>query len=192
MIIVTGGAGFIGSNLVKALNARGRKDILVVDNLKNGVKFLNIADCDILDYMDKRDFIAAVRDGSFPAAGVEAVFHKGACSATTQWDGIYLMENNYAYTKTLLHWCDEHRIAFLYASSASVYGDGSRGFSERRACEHPLNLYAFSKFQFDQYLRAQWDNLRTQVVGFRYFNVYGPRERHKGTMSSVASGYTSR
>ena len=164
MIIVTGGAGFIGSNLVKALNERGRRDILVVDNLEDGTKFLNIADCDILDYMDKRAFIAAVREGSFSGRGVEAVFHKGACSATTEWDGLYLMDNNYEYSKTLLHWCDEHRIAYLYASSASVYGDGSRGFSERRDCEHPLNLYAFSKFQFDQYLRAHQSSLRTQVA----------------------------
>ena len=186
MIIVTGGAGFIGSNLVKALNERGRSDILVVDNLEDGTKFLNIADCDILDYMDKRAFIAAVREGSFSGRGVEAVFHKGACSATTEWDGVYLMENNYEYSKTLLHWCDEYRIAYLYASSASVYGDGGRGFSEQRACEHPLNLYAFSKFQFDQYLRAHQSGLRTQVAGFRYFNVYGPREQHKGTMASVA------
>ena len=186
MIIVTGGAGFIGANLVQALNARGRRDILVVDNLKNGIKFRNLADLDILDYLDKRDFIAAVRNGSFDAEGVEAVFHEGACSSTTEWDGVYLMENNYAYAKTLLHWCNEHRIAYLYASSASVYGDGGQGFREQRQCEHPLNLYAFSKFQFDQYLRAHWDDLRTQVVGFRYFNVYGPREQHKGAMASVA------
>ncbi|MGB0720833.1 MAG: ADP-glyceromanno-heptose 6-epimerase [Gammaproteobacteria bacterium] len=187
MIIVTGGAGFIGSNIVKALNDRGITDILVVDNLKNGVKFLNIADCDIRDYIDKHDFIAAVREGRLDAEKVEAVFHEGACSSTTEWDGIYIMENNYEYTKTLLHWCDRMGASFLYASSASVYGDGSRGFREDRACEQPLNLYAYSKFQFDQYLRRNWDSISTQVVGFRYFNVYGPREQHKGTMASVAS-----
>ena len=186
MIIVTGGAGFIGANIVQALNARGRRDILVVDNLENGVKFRNLADLDILDYRDKRDFIAAVRNGSFDAHDVDAVFHEGACSATTEWDGLYLMENNYAYSKTLLHWCNDSRIPYLYASSASVYGDGGKGFAERRECEQPLNLYAFSKFQFDQYLRAHWDELQTQVVGFRYFNVYGPREQHKGAMASVA------
>ncbi len=185
MIIVTGGAGFIGSNIVKTLNERGVSDILVVDNLKNGVKFKNIADCEIADYMDKEDFIARVREGQSFADRIEAVFHEGACSSTTEWDGKFIMRNNYEYTKDLLHYCLEHGIACLYASSASVYGGGSV-FREQREFEEPLNMYAYSKFLFDQYVRRILPRAESQIVGFRYFNVYGPREQHKGSMSSVA------
>ncbi len=185
MIIVTGGAGFIGSNIVKALNDRGETDILVVDNLKNGVKFRNIADCEIADYMDKEEFIERVNQGQTFAKKVDAIFHEGACSATTEWDGKFMMKNNYDYTKTLLHYCQEHNISFLYASSASVYGTGPV-FKESRKFEEPLNMYAYSKFQFDQYVRRHQAEFKSQVVGFRYFNVYGPREQHKGSMSSVA------
>ncbi len=185
MFIVTGGAGFIGSNIVKALNERGISDILVVDNLTNGVKFLNLPDCDIADYMDKRDFIEQVNAGVF-SEPVEAVFHLGACSATTEWDGHYIMNNNYEYSKALLHFCQDKGAQYIYASSASVYGDGSQGFREDRSCESPLNVYGYSKFLFDQYVRRHADELKVQVVGFRYFNVYGPREGHKGSMSSVA------
>lgn len=185
MYIVTGGAGFIGSNIVKALNDRGHTDILVVDNLKNGVKFRNIADCEIIDYMDKEDFIEMIRaDWSFPEP-VEAIFHEGACSDTTEWDGIYIMANNYEYSKSLLHYCLSKRIPYLYASSASVYGSG-KVFREERQYESPLNMYAYSKFLFDQYVRRLLPEARSQVAGFRYFNVYGPREAHKKTMSSVA------
>ena len=185
MIIVTGGAGFIGSNIVKTLNERGVSDILVVDNLKNGVKFKNIADCEIADYMDKEDFIARVREGQSFADRIEAVFHEGACSSTTEWDGKFIMRNNYAYSKSLLHYCLERGIAYLYASSASVYGGGSV-FSEQREHEEPLNMYGYSKFLFDQYVRRILPAAKSQIVGFRYFNVYGPREQHKGSMSSVA------
>lgn len=185
MIIVTGGAGFIGSNIVKALNARGREDILVVDNLSNGVKFRNIADCEILDYMDKEDFIDFIGRGCDFAEPVEAIFHEGACSSTTEWDGRYIMRNNYEYSKTLLHYCLEHQASYLYASSASVYGDG-KTFKESREFEEPLNVYGYSKFQFDQYVRRILPRAESQVVGFRYFNVYGPREQHKGSMASVA------
>ncbi len=185
MIIVTGGAGFIGSNIVKALNDRGETDILVVDNLKNGVKFRNIADCEIADYMDKDEFIERVKQGQTFAKKVDAIFHEGACSATTEWDGKFMMQNNYDYTKSLLHYCQEGNISFLYASSASVYGSGSV-FKESREFEKPLNMYAYSKFQFDQYVRRHQSEFKSQVVGFRYFNVYGPREQHKGSMSSVA------
>ena len=185
MIIVTGGAGFIGSNIVKTLNERGVSDILVVDNLKNGVKFKNIADCEIADYMDKEDFIARVREGQSFADRIEAVFHEGACSSTTEWDGKFIMRNNYEYTKDLLHYCLERGIAYLYASSASVYGGGSV-FREQREFEEPLNMYAYSKFLFDQYVRRILPRAESQIVGFRYFNVYGPREQHKGSMSSVA------
>ncbi len=185
MIIVTGGAGFIGSNLVKGLNERGRQDILVVDNLKNGAKFLNLADCEIHDYQDKENFIEYIRRGELFAERIDAVFHAGACSATTEWDGQYVMRNNYDYSKTLFKYCMARRIPFIYASSASVYGEGP-DFREDRTCEAPLNVYAYSKFLFDQYVRRQMLSLPTQVVGLRYFNVYGPREQHKGGMASVA------
>jgi len=185
MIIVTGGAGFIGSNIVKACNERGRSDILVVDNLTNGVKFKNIADCEIHDFMDKEDFIARVNAGESFAHKVDAIFHEGACSSTTEWDGRFMMRNNYDYSKSLLHYCLEREIPYLYASSASVYGGGSV-FKEDREYEEPLNVYGYSKFLFDQYVRRLLPSAKSQVVGFRYFNVYGPREGHKGSMASVA------
>lgn len=188
MIIVTGGAGLIGSNVVAALNARGRTDILVVDHLKNGRKMVNLADLNILDYMDRDDFLQAIEDGH-DFGKVEAIFHLGACSATTEWDGQYVMRNNFAYSKALLHWCQKHGVPFLYASSASVYGLAENGFKEERACELPINMYAYSKFQFDQYVRGVnsqlSSQLTSQVAGFRFFNVYGPREGHKGSMAST-------
>lgn len=184
MIIVTGGAGFIGSNIVKTFNERGERDILVVDNLKNGVKFKNIADCEIADYLDKEDFIQRVKSGE-RFGKVDAIFHEGACSSTTEWDGNYMMRNNYDYSKTLLHYCLDNKIAYLYASSASVYGAG-KIFKEIREHEEPLNVYGYSKFLFDQYVRRHLPSARSQIVGFRYFNVYGPRESHKGSMASVA------
>jgi ADP-L-glycero-D-manno-heptose 6-epimerase len=192
MIIVTGGAGFIGSNLVAALNARGIRDILVVDHLKNGKKMRNLADLDITDYLDRDDFLAQISAPNRTPhhfSNVTAVFHLGACSATTEWDGQYVMRNNFEYSKTLLHWCQahgNHGVPFLYASSASVYGMGANGFVEDRANESPINMYAYSKFLFDQYVRRHWASLKSQVVGFRYFNVYGPREAHKGSMASTA------
>lgn len=185
MIVVTGGAGFIGSNIVKALNARGRDDVLVVDELSDGSKFSNIVDCNILDYMDKDDFIAAIKADKAFASPIEAIFHEGACSDTTEWDGHYIMSINYEYSKTLLHYCLNKSIACLYASSASVYGGGSV-FVEDIANEVPLNMYGYSKFLFDQYVRRLMPDMKSQVAGFRYFNVYGPREQHKGSMSSVA------
>ena len=185
MIIVTGGAGFIGSNIVKGLNERGREDILVVDDLKDGTKFLNLVDCEILDYLDKDDFLVRVQRGTDFGAPVEAIFHEGACSSTTEWDGVYMMGNNYEYSKALLHYCLEQRAAYLYASSASVYG-GGQVFSEARERESPLNVYGYSKFLFDQYVRRILPKAGSQIVGFRYFNVYGPREQHKGSMASVA------
>jgi len=185
MIIVTGGAGFIGSNLVKALNERGCDDILVVDDLTDGTKFVNLADCAIADYEDKDTFIEAVEAGKGPGGTVEAIFHQGACSTTTEWDGRFMMENNYRYSKTLLHYCLERKIPFLYASSAAVYGQGP-GFREEPRYEKPLNVYGYSKLLFDQYVRRLLPRAQSQVVGFRYFNVYGPREQHKGNMASVA------
>lgn len=185
MYIITGGAGFIGSNMVKALNGRGITDILVVDDLKEGKKFLNLADCDIADYMDRLDFLGRLKAGWRPATTIEALVHEGACSATTEWDGEFIMANNYEYSKVLLHWCLERAAPFIYASSASVYGMGPV-FKEERGNERPLNMYAFSKFQFDQYVRRCQGSMASQVVGLRYFNVYGPGEQHKGSMASVA------
>jgi len=185
MIVVTGGAGFIGSNLIRALNQRGERNILLVDHLVNGRKMHNIADLDVADYMDKEEFIEKIGVAHF-FDGVRAVFHQGACSATTEWDGKYVMTNNYDYSKRLLHWCIAKNVAFMYASSASVYGTGEHGFRVDRSCEHPINMYAYSKFQFDQYVRPLLTKTKSPIVGFRYFNVYGPREQHKGSMSSTA------
>ncbi|WP_150048836.1 MULTISPECIES: ADP-glyceromanno-heptose 6-epimerase [Methylomonas] len=184
MIIVTGGAGFIGSNLVLGLNARGYDDILVVDHLTNGIKYKNLVDCRIADYLDRTTFLEKLRQGEFRAEIIQAIFHQGACSTTTEWDGRYMMENNYEYSKALFHYCQSHKIPFIYASSAAVYG-ADLSFREEPAFEGPLNVYGYSKFQFDQYLRRQ-SGLTAPVVGLRYFNVYGPREAHKGSMASVA------
>ncbi len=184
MIIVTGGAGFIGSNLVKGLNETGEADILVVDDLSDGTKFRNLADCEIADYEDKDRFVERVRASGLPD-GTRAVVHLGACSTTTEWDGRFMMDNNYAYSKDLLHAAMARAVPFIYASSASVYGMGPE-FREARECERPLNVYAYSKFQFDQYVRPRLAAAPAQIVGLRYFNVYGPREQHKGTMASVA------
>ncbi|WP_063669623.1 ADP-glyceromanno-heptose 6-epimerase [Aliivibrio fischeri] len=190
MIIVTGGAGMIGSNIVKSLNDKGFNDILVVDNLKDGKKFKNLVDLDITDYMDKEDFITQIMAGD-DFGPIEAIFHEGACSATTEWDGKYIMMNNYEYSKELLHFCIEREIPFLYASSAATYGETDT-FIEEREYEGALNVYGYSKQQFDNYVRRLWADAEehnetlSQITGFRYFNVYGPREQHKGSMASVA------
>ncbi|MFH2135084.1 MAG: ADP-glyceromanno-heptose 6-epimerase [Pseudomonadota bacterium] len=182
--IVTGAAGFIGSNLVKALNDRGVTDIIAVDNLKKADKFLNLTDCEIADFMDKEDFIERVVGGDFDGE-MAAVLHEGACSDTMETDGRYRMENNYRYSLELLNHCQNEEVPFLYASSASVYGGGGV-FKESREYESPLNVYAYSKFLFDQVVRRRWSERTSQIVGFRYFNVYGQREQHKGRMASVA------
>ena len=184
MFIVTGGAGFIGSNLVQALADRGHDDIVVVDDLEDGHKFVNISDLAIADYLDKDDFIERLGDKAF-AGSIKAVFHQGACSTTTEWDGRYMMKNNYAYSQVLLHHCLEHATPYIYASSAAVYG-GSSKFVEDPRFENPLNVYGYSKLQFDRYVRRVAVEPGSQVVGLRYFNVYGPREQHKGSMASVA------
>ena len=184
-IVVTGAAGFIGSNIVKALNARGETDILAVDNLSKGDKFVNLVGCEISDYLDKQDFISLIGSGDFDGE-ITAILHQGACSDTMNHDGKYMMENNYQYTLELFEFCQAEEIPFLYASSAATYGKGTT-FKEDRQYEGPLNVYGYSKFLFDQILRRRMaEGLTAQVAGFRYFNVYGPQEQHKGRMASVA------
>ena len=183
--IVTGAAGFIGSNIVKALNARGVTKIIAVDNLSKAEKFRNLIDCEVADYIDKLDFIERIQAGHFDGE-VDAIFHEGACSDTMETDGRYMMENNYRYSTILLDWCLDQDVQFLYASSAATYG-ASSVFREEREFEGPLNVYGYSKFLFDQIVRQRLlKEPSSQIVGFRYFNVYGPREMHKGRMASVA------
>jgi len=183
MHIVTGGAGFIGSNLVRILVEQTGDDVVVVDDLTDGHKFANIAGLPVADYLDKREFLESL--SSRFSRGVQSVFHQGACSTTTEWDGRYMMQNNYAYSKQLLHHCLAQEIPFIYASSAAVYGSAGQ-FSEVAANELPLNVYGYSKLQFDRYVRRLPANPNAQVVGLRYFNLYGPGEQHKGPMASVA------
>jgi len=185
MIIVTGAAGFIGSNLVRGLNARGITDILAVDDLSEGDKFVNLADCQIADYLDKDDFRQRIARRDF--AGVEAILHQGACSDTTERNGRYMLDNNYRVTLELFDYAQTQKIPFLYASSAAVYGAGPH-YVEDPANEKPLNVYGYSKLLFDQVLRQRMagPGLTAPAVGLRYFNVYGPHEQHKGRMASVA------
>lgn len=183
-VVVTGAAGFIGSNLVKALNERGETEILAVDNLAHADKFRNLVDCEIADYLDKEQFRAALDAGSFDGE-IAAILHQGACSDTMATDGRYVMDNNFRYSMDLLSYCQAESVPLIYASSAAVYG-ASTEFREDRLLERPLNVYGYSKFLFDQMVRRNWEQNTAQVVGLRYFNVYGPRETHKGRMASVA------
>lgn len=184
MIVVTGACGFIGSNLVHALNARGRQDLVLVDDLKDGHKFVNLAGATLADYFDWREFLPQFDRLAQAGSGIDAVYHLGACSDTMEWDGQYMMNANFTCSRDLLDACERHGIPLIYASSASVYGLNA-DCEETPACERPLNVYAFSKLAFDQHLRQRQPALRTRVVGLRYFNVYGPREQHKGRMASV-------
>jgi ADP-L-glycero-D-manno-heptose 6-epimerase len=186
-VVVTGAAGFIGANIVKGLNARGIDDIIVVDDLSQGDKFRNFADLKIADYVDMDDFYPNFEEGHY--GKVEAVFHEGACSDTMEQDGKYMMDNNYTLSCELFQACQRYGTRLLYASSAATYG-GSETFREEPAFEGPLNVYGYSKLLFDQRMRRElgtnFEKAKIQVAGFRYFNVYGPREQHKGRMASVA------
>jgi ADP-L-glycero-D-manno-heptose 6-epimerase len=189
MIIVTGGAGFIGSNVVHELNRIGESDILVVDNLSpagssSPPKFLNLAGASFADFMDKREFRGALAAGKFSGAKVRAILHNGACSNTLEDDGQYMLDNNFAYSKDVLRYAIENSVPMVYASTAAVYGL-SKVSVETEEHERPLNIYGFSKLVFDNYLRRLLPSIRSTIVGLRYFNVYGPREAHKGRMASV-------
>ena len=183
-IVVTGAAGLIGSNLVRGLNARGEHNVLAVDNLTQADKFKNLVDGEIADYLDKQEFLASIENGDLDGE-IAAVLHQGACSDTMETNGRYMMQNNYRYSVRLLEYCQSEDVPFLYASSAAVYGGGGV-FRETRDCECPLNVYGYSKFLFDQYVRRLEGDRTAQIAGFRYFNVYGPGEDHKARMASVA------
>lgn len=187
MIVVTGGAGFIGSALVWGLNRRGHEDILVVDRLHESDKWKNLRNVNFVDYMDKEKFRKKIKDRELEYSP-EFVFHLGACSSTTETDLDYLMDNNYRYTLDLARWCRDLDIRFVYASSAATYGDGSKGYSDRHETIpglEPLNPYGFSKQRFDDFaFRQDWLD---EIVGLKYFNVYGPNEYHKGDMRSVVN-----
>jgi ADP-L-glycero-D-manno-heptose 6-epimerase len=182
-IVVTGAAGFVGANLVKALNARGETRIIAVDHLARVDKFKNLVDCDIADYFDRDEFLDRLEQGDFDD-DIRAILHQGACSDTMETDGCYMMRNNYRYSMALLEHCQNNDVSLIYASSASVYGAG-KTFVEDRTHEAPLNVYGYSKFLFDQAVRRVLPEQTASIVGLRYFNVYGPREQHKGRMASV-------
>ena len=183
MIIVTGGAGFIGSNLIRGLNKKGINDIIVVDNLENSKKHRNLNSLEFIDFIDKEDFIENIN--IFRNEKVDTIFHQGACTDTMEFNGRFMMGNNYNYSKILLQFAIDKNIRFIYASSAAVYGSGKNGFEEIKNCEYPLNIYAFSKYMFDQHVRRILEKTNIQIVGLRYFNVYGKQENHKGKMASV-------
>ena len=185
MIIVTGGAGFIGSNLVKTLNEQGRDDIVIVDNLTNADKSRNLSGLRVLDFIDKIEFSKALDEGVFDSEKIEVIYHQGACTDTMEYNGKYMMENNFDYSKQLLHFCLDRKIPFIYASSASVYGSGKNGFTELPESEQALNVYAYSKLLFDRYVERFLHDVKSQVVGLRYFNVFGMQENHKKHMASM-------
>ena len=186
MYIITGGAGFIGSALVRSLNDQGISDILVVDNLGTSEKWQNIAEKHIVDYMHKAQFIDYIERNCLPYEHITTIIHLGACSSTTEQDAEYMMQNNYRYSKLLAQWALERDIRFIYASSAATYGDGTLGFSDEDEVSltlRPLNVYGLSKQLFDVW--ALKTSAVNQMVGLKFFNVFGPNEYHKGSMSSV-------
>ncbi|NQY73162.1 MAG: ADP-glyceromanno-heptose 6-epimerase [Candidatus Margulisbacteria bacterium] len=183
MFIVTGGAGFIGSNLVKTLNDKGFKNIWIVDHTDSPEKEQNLNALTFDKLIHKQDFL--IQLPQLNPQDIDIIFHQGACSDTLETNETYMMANNYEYSKTLLDYCAENNIRLIYASSASVYGNGDQGFVENPTCENPLNLYAKSKHLFDQYVRTKLSHFPTQLLGLRYFNVFGPQEVHKGRMASV-------
>lgn len=184
LIVVTGAFGFIGSNIIKELNKRGFNDIIAVDNLSNSQKMVNLVDCEIFEFIDKDDFIESIINGDYNNQ-IDYIFHQGACSDTTEQNGKYMMRNNYEYSSILLEFAQNNETPFAYASSAAVYG-ANTNFLEKREFELPLNIYGYSKFLFDQSVRRYLETgITAPIVGLRYFNVYGPRENHKGRMASV-------
>ena len=185
MIVVTGSNGFIGSNLIKGLNEIGYKDIIAVDDQDDPKLKENIAHCDIEEFVNVDEFINLIRNNEIEGTKIRAIFHQGACSNTMEWDADFLYKNNLLYSKELLNFSKKTKTPLIYASSASVYGAG-KIFEESVENEDPINLYAYSKFKFDQLVRQELIKSETQIVGLRYFNVYGPQEQHKGTMASVA------
>lgn len=183
--IVTGAAGFIGSNIVAALNKQGWDSIIAVDHLKNAHKFKNLVGLNLADYLDKHEFLEYLNAGAFDG-DIAAIFHEGACSNTMEMDGKFMMENNFRYSCVLLDYCMEQEIPLFYASSAATYG-ANPTFVESFENEAPLNIYGYSKYLFDQKVRRVLsESPSSQIVGCRYFNVYGPNEFHKGKMASVA------
>lgn len=185
MIVVTGSNGFIGSNLIKGLNKIGYKDIIAVDDHDNPELKENLVHCEIQDYLEIDEFLLKLQKNKVDGEKLKAIFHQGACSNTMEWDAEYLYKNNFLYSKELLNLSRQSNTPLIYASSASVYGNG-KVFEESLENENPINLYAYSKFKFDQLVRHELRGSDTQIVGLRYFNVYGPQEQHKGNMASVA------
>ena len=182
-VVVTGAAGMIGSNLVHGLNAAGIDDVIAVDELTDGMKYRNLLGAQVSDYFDKSEFYTHFAIGAL--GKIDAIFHEGACSDTMEHNGRFMLENNYRCSKDLLDACRAQGTRLLYASSAATYG-GSATFRESPEFERPLNVYGYSKLLFDNMVRRMLAAATSQVVGFRYFNVYGPREQHKGRMASVA------
>ena len=190
MIIVTGSNACIGSNLIKGLNKIGYKDIIAVDDHDNPELKENIVHCEIQDYLEIDEFLLKLKKNQIEGEKLKAIFHQGACSNTMEWDAEYLYKNNFLYSKELLNLSRQSNTPLIYASSASVYGNG-KVFEESLENENPINLYAYSKFKFDQLVRHELRGSDTQIVGLRYFNVYGPQEQHKGNMASVAYHFHS-